>query len=176
LSAAHTYTAAGAYSIRVKVSRGSAFGSSTFSPLVVFDPAAGFVTGGGWFNSPLGAFPTNPSFTGKVQFETSVKYESGAATPTGMTKVGLPGMDFSATKFSWLSITGTRAQAGGTGTINGAGRYGFLLSGTDGKLEGEKQPDRLRVKIWDQASGRIIYDGQAGAPDGAAPALALGGG
>ncbi|PYS82053.1 MAG: hypothetical protein DMF67_14330 [Acidobacteria bacterium] len=104
-----------------------------------------------------------------MQFETSVKYESGATTPTGMTKVSLPGMDFSATKFSWLSITGTRAQVGGTGTINGTGLYGFLLTGSDGKLDGKKLPDRLRVKIWDQATGQIIYDGQAGAPDSAAP-------
>jgi CSLREA domain-containing protein len=176
LSAAHTYAAAGAYSVKVKVSRGSAFGSSTFSPLVVFDPAAGFLTGGGWFNSPLGALPTNPAFTGKVTFETSVKYESGANVPTGMTKVGLPGMDFSATKFNWLSVTGTKAQAGGTGTINGAGLYGFVLTGSDGKPDGKGQPDRLRVKIWELASGRVIYDGQAGAPDNAPPVLALGGG
>jgi hypothetical protein len=39
----------------------------------------------------------------------------------GMTKVSLPGMSFTASGFSWLSITGSKAQAGGTGTINGAG-------------------------------------------------------
>ena len=176
LTSLHKYAAAGTYSIKVKVSRGSTFGTNTFSPVVVFDAGAGFLTGGGWFNSPLGAFPASPSFTGKVQFETSIKYENGASTPTGMTKVSLPGMSFTASRFSWLSVMGTKVQAGGTGTINGAGSYGFLLTGIDGKLDGKMQPDKLRVKIWNQSTGQIIYDNQMSAVNDASPVLVLGGG
>jgi hypothetical protein len=36
--------AAGTYSVKVKLSRGDTFGTNTFSPLVVFNPAAGFLT------------------------------------------------------------------------------------------------------------------------------------
>lgn len=174
LTSTHAYTVAGTYSIKVKVSRGSSFGSSTFAPVVIYDPSAGFLTGGGWFNSPLGASVANPGFSGKVNFETSVKYDAGV--PQGMTKVSLPGINFSATSFSWLSIVGSQVQVGGIGTNNGSGNYGFLLSGIDGKLNGKKMPDKIRVKIWNRANGQVIYDSQLEAADSVAPVLVLGGG
>ncbi len=33
---------------------------------VVYDPSAGFVTGGGWINSLTGAYMANPNLTGKA--------------------------------------------------------------------------------------------------------------
>ena len=36
--------------------------------VVVYDPSAGFVTGGGWINSPTGAYTANPSLAGKANF------------------------------------------------------------------------------------------------------------
>ncbi|HBB88300.1 MAG TPA: hypothetical protein DC047_11850 [Blastocatellia bacterium] len=176
LTGVHSYTAAGTYAITVRVSRGDKFGTSTFSPLVVFDASVGFLTGGGWFNSPLGALPAQPGFTGKVQFESSVKYEPGTVTPTGLTKVSLPSREFRSTSFSSLSITGSRVLVFGTGTINGSGSYRFLLSGIDGKLEGKKLSDKLRVRIWNPAGGAVIYDSQLDAMDGAAATVVLGGG
>ncbi len=35
---------------------------------VVYDADAGFVTGGGWFNSPKGAYTPDTSLTGKATF------------------------------------------------------------------------------------------------------------
>jgi hypothetical protein len=176
LTSTHTYTVAGSFAIKVKVSRGSSFGSSTFSPLVVFDPNAGSLTGGGWFNSPLGAFPANPSFIGKIHFDADVKFEKKTTQLKGSAKVSLPGADFKLTTFSWLSIIGSRVQTAGTGTLNGASGYGFLLTGIDGKIDGKKLPDKVRIKIWKQSTGQIIYDSQMDAPDSAAAALVLGGG
>ncbi|MDX6557826.1 MAG: hypothetical protein QOF72_875, partial [Blastocatellia bacterium] len=176
LTSTHTYSAAGAYTIKVKVARGSSFGTSTFSSVVVFDPNAGSMNSDGWFNSPLGAFPTNPSFAGKVHFESNAAYDKQTKLLSGKMKVDLPGMNFNGTGFAYLSITGSRIQMSGSGTINGAGSYVFLLSGIDGKVDGKKLPDKVRIKIVDSASGRIVYDGLMGAADNAAPTLVLGGG
>lgn len=52
--------------------------------------------------------------------------------------------------YDWLVVAGSKAQFKGTGTINGAGNYGFLLIAIDGT------PDRFRMKIWDKATDYVI--------------------
>jgi hypothetical protein len=32
---------------------------------VIYDPSGGFVTGGGWINSPLNAYAADPTLTAK---------------------------------------------------------------------------------------------------------------
>jgi hypothetical protein len=46
----------------------------------------------------------------------------------------------------------------------------------DGKAEGRHAPDKFRIKIWDSATGAVVYDSQPGAADDAKPTTALGGG
>ncbi|MGH7676864.1 MAG: PKD domain-containing protein, partial [Gemmatimonadaceae bacterium] len=46
--------------------------------IVVFDPAAGHVTGGGWIQSPAGAYDADPSLAGKATFGFVAKYQPGA--------------------------------------------------------------------------------------------------
>lgn len=53
---------------------------------MVYDPAAGFVTGGGWINSPAGAYSANTDLTGKATFGFVSKYQNGATVPTGNTE------------------------------------------------------------------------------------------
>ncbi|NIO45718.1 MAG: hypothetical protein GTN77_02725 [Planctomycetales bacterium] len=62
------------------------------------------------------------------------------------------------------------------GTINGAGEYGFLLTASDGQVNGGGGADKFRIKIWDRVTDQIIYDNQMGAADAADPATAVGGG
>jgi hypothetical protein len=176
LAATHAYSTANTYAIAVKVSRGSSFGTSTFSPVVVFDPNGGSMNADGWFNAPLGSYPATPSFAGKVQFQADAKYDNKTNLLKGSLKVNLPGKDFKATSLAWLTINGSKLQLGGVGTIDNFGSCGFLLTGIDGKIDGKKLPDKVRIKIWEQATGRTIYDSQAGAGDSAAPTLVLGGG
>jgi len=60
-----------------------------------------------------------------------------------------------------LIIAGTRAQIRGEGTIAGdATAYAFLLTATS-----EGGTDALRIKIWDQGSGTVLYDNVRGASD-----------
>jgi hypothetical protein len=65
-------------------------------------------------------------------------------------------MSFKSTSYDWLVVPGNnRAQYKGSGTINGAGNYGFMLTLYDGGNSG----DTFRIKIWDKdASNAIVYD------------------
>src|SRR6185369_4609371 len=84
-SATHTYPAAGVNTVTVTVKdddTGSA--SQTFQFIVIYDPNAGFVTGGGWINQPTtGAFPALP---GKANFGFVSKYKKGSNVPDGETE------------------------------------------------------------------------------------------
>ena len=81
-----------------------------------------------------------------------------------------------ATHLSWLTINGSTVGLSGDGTVDNAGDFGFLLTGIDGKIGTTKVPDKARVKIWNRATGAIIYDSQMNAADSAAPAIVLSGG
>jgi hypothetical protein len=75
-----------------------------------------------------------------------------------------------------LVVAGARAQFKGEGTINGGGRYGFMLTAIDGQVNGGGV-DKFRIKIWDKNNGAItVYDNQMGASDNSNPTTALGGG
>jgi hypothetical protein len=84
---------------------------------------------------------------------------------------------FQSTAYQWLVISGAKAQYKGTGTVNSAGNYGFILTAIDGALLGKGVPDKFRLKIWDNSNnGAIIYDNQMGASDTTDPTTVLGGG
>jgi hypothetical protein len=43
--------------------------------------------------------------------------------------------------------------------------YAFLLTCTDGKLSGGGGVDKFRIKVWNKATGAIVYDNKLGASD-----------
>jgi PKD repeat protein len=176
ISAAHVYTTPGIYTITLAVSDDDGgTGTSIFQYVVVYDPEGGFATGGGTVYSPAGAMPSNPSAEGPAHFAFVSKYQKGANVPTGTTsfrfKAG--GLVFDATEYQWLVIAGARAQYKGKGTVNGEAGYGFFLAAIDGDEGGSPGPDRLRVKIWQLASGLMVYDNQIGAAEDALPTTAI---
>ncbi|MEK7751094.1 MAG: hypothetical protein AAB654_04200 [Acidobacteriota bacterium] len=85
-------------------------------------------------------------------------------------------LNFKSTEYEWLVISGARAQFKGSGTINGAGDYGFLLTAIDGQVSGRGGVDRFRIKIQNKSGGGVIYDNQPGKPDTGDDATELGGG
>jgi PKD repeat protein len=184
-TAAHTYAAAGVYTVTIIASDddgGSA--SRTFAYVVVYDANAGFVTGGGWIQSPAGAYIADPTATGHANLSFVVRYERGAATPTGQTQFNLQAgsFRFESTSFDWLVIAGARVQYKGGGTVNDVAGYGFLVTAVDGKINGGGGVDKFRIKVWRTATATtpetLVYDNVLGAPDtmnGANP-QAIGGG
>jgi hypothetical protein len=147
--------------------------------VAVYDPSGGFVTGGGWIDSPEGAYTADPTLTGKATFGFVSKYKKGATTPTGQTQFQFKVADvnFHSDVYDWLVVAGARAQYKGTGTVNGIGNFGFMLTAIDEKLTPSTDVDLFRIKIWDKDDGdAIVYDNQLGDGDDAAPTAAVRGG
>ncbi len=176
--AEHVYASAGVYRISVTIS--DAFGSDSQSVefIVVYDPDGGFVTGGGFIQSPAGAYPADPTRSGKATFGFVSKYKKGAGIPSGQTQFQFKAGDlnFHSTAYEWLVIAGARAQYKGAGIINNAGDYSFLLTAIDGQQNGGGGTDRFRIKLWDRATGEIVFDNQNGESEDSAPNTELSGG
>jgi alpha-tubulin suppressor-like RCC1 family protein len=168
VAGSYTYTAPGVYRINISVTDAGKTGSRSSALdipayIVVYDPSAGFVTGGGWINSPAGAYAADHSLSGKATFGFVSRYQKGATIPSGKTEFQFhaAGMDFKSSAYDWLVISGAKAQYKGVGTLNGVSGYKFLLTATDGQISGGGGVDKLRIKITD-ASDNIVYDNVGG--------------
>lgn len=187
----HTYNSSGLYSVTVTLT--DACGATAlyvYEYIVVYDPKGGFVTGGGWFISPLGAYIQNPGTTGKASFNFVSKYKKRGTVPEGETEFRFKAgdLEFESEDYEWLVVDGNTAIFKGFGEVNGHSGYGILISVVDDNKDDDddnddnkkpskpsKKSDRIRVKIWD-ASGSVVYDTQLGSSEDAEAATKLGGG
>jgi parallel beta-helix repeat protein len=133
--------------------------------LVVYDASAGFVTGGGWIDSPAGACRLTivcETAMGKANFGFVSKYKKGATVPSGDTEFQFKAgnLNFRSNVYQWLVVAGALAQFKGWGTINGEGSYEFMLTAIDGQITGGRGVDRFRIKIWENNEDSIVYDNQ----------------
>jgi hypothetical protein len=146
--------------------------------LVVYDPGAGFVTGGGWIDSPKGAYPADPTLTGKATFGFVCKYLKHHEVPVGQTAFVFRvfRLNFYSTSYDWLVVARPRAWYMGEGRVTGVGKCRFMVSLIDGDLPGGDGIDRFRIRIWNPATGAVIYDNQPGAADFADPTTPVAGG
>jgi hypothetical protein len=139
--------------------------------IVIFDPAAGFVTGGGWIMSPAGACQLTAACatqTGKANFGFVSKYKKGLNTPEGQTEFQFQAGDInfhsSAYDYGSLVVSGFKAQYRGTGDINGVPGYKFVLTAYDGNMPGGGGFDKFRIKIT-TSGGAVVYDNRIGVSD-----------
>jgi uncharacterized delta-60 repeat protein len=187
-SGSHSYSEPGVYSISLTVTDpdGDAVpnqGVGIFQYAVVYDPDGGFVTGGGWINSPAGAFTADPNLTGKATFGFVAKYKKGKTLPEGNTEFHFKAGDLrfqSNGDYMWLVVSGSghKATYKGTGTVNGSGNYGFMVTAIDAANTNSSDDDLFRIKIWNKDAGDgVIYDNHCGSSgEDADPCTALGGG
>ncbi|MEW5990797.1 MAG: hypothetical protein AB1736_05550 [Chloroflexota bacterium] len=179
ITADHAYSVAGVYVLTCAVSDvNGGTQSRDYRYVVVYDPGAGFVTGGGWIISPVGAYSVDVTLTGRANFGFVSKYHKGATTPSGQTEFQFQvgNLNFHSETYQWLVIAGARAQYKGTGAINGQAGYGFLLTAIDGRELGGGASDRFRIKIWDLETGAVVYDNQPTADETSDASTDLGGG
>ncbi|MFN2250783.1 MAG: Ig-like domain-containing protein, partial [Anaerolineae bacterium] len=181
-SATLAYDAPGVYLITATVTDkdGGAATISATAFAVIYDAEGGFVTGGGWITSPPGAYVAEPTLTGKATFGFVSKYKQGASTPEGNTEFQFKAGDlnFHASDYQWLVIAGKdKAKYKGTGTINGVGRFGFMLTAKDGDAADPVTADTFRIKIWDEDDGdALVYDNKIDSDDDSYDGTELGGG
>lgn len=162
-----TPAAPGVYTVAVTITDDDGGTRTNSLLIVVYDPDGGFVTGGGWIMTQAGSYVADPSLSGRANFGFVSKYHKGASVPEGQTEFQFQqaGLNFHSEAYQWLVVAGHKAQYKGTGTINGQTGYTFLITVTDGDLLAKGEPDRFRIKIWNSASGGLIYDNARGSSD-----------
>ncbi|NGY38052.1 T9SS type A sorting domain-containing protein, partial [Flavobacterium sp. XN-5] len=165
----------GVYKVTATVGSGC---SSSEAYIPVYDPNGSFVTGGGWINSPAGAYIANPSLIGKANFGFNAKYKKGNNQVEGNTEFQFKAGDlnFKSTlhESGSLVISGKKATYRGDGTINGVGGFKFTLAAIDGDWNNGIAPDQFRIKIW--GNNGVVYDNGLGAYDNSDASTVLGGG
>ncbi len=138
---------------------------------VASTPGSGWITGGGWVSVDPGA----RGAAGRAFISIVCKPDKSARNchvcpPIGEATLQAAGLKLKAKNFCWLAIEGNRAWCEGVATTHDGSAYGFLVAVAAG------QTDRVRLKIWEQAGGTVVFDTQPGASDLAAPSVELGGG
>ncbi|HEY9246542.1 MAG TPA: PKD domain-containing protein [Candidatus Methanoperedens sp.] len=85
----HIYNTPGVYTANLKVVDDDNGEDSEYMShyVVIYDPTGGFVTGGGWIESPAGAYLSDPSLEGRVNFGFVSKYKPGTTVPTGQAEI-----------------------------------------------------------------------------------------
>jgi PKD repeat protein len=158
----HVYSTPGVYPVTITVTDNhNAAAEAVYNYVVVYEPGAGFVTGGGWIDSPAGAYLPDETVAGRANFGFVARYDKKTELPQGNTEFMFEAGDlnFRSSSYQWLVVNKneSRAQFKGTGTINGAGDYMFMLRAVDGA------PDTFWIRIWEETddSEIVIYDNGA---------------
>jgi PKD repeat protein len=176
VTGSHIFAKPGIYSITLTVTDSGSLKTVVTRDVVAYDFSSGFITGAGWFNSPLGAYTNDRTFAGRAHFAIQSRYDRNASVPIGKTIFRLQAANFvfESQSYEWLVINGNRATYQGTGTVNGQGKYQFSVTAYDAGNNGRKSDrrnngngrDTITIKIWlhNDASGTdtIIYDNQSG--------------
>ncbi|MGB6680871.1 MAG: post-COAP-1 domain-containing protein, partial [Candidatus Bathyarchaeia archaeon] len=137
-------TTSGVYTLTITATDDAGNVAEESRMFVVYDPTAGFVTGGGWI-IPEPEFGDNHANFGFV-----AKYKKGTDTPDGNLEFQYQYRDINlkSTEINWLAIPANSAMFQGTATINGEGLYTFRVDATDGDLTGG-QLDHFKIKVWE---------------------------
>ena len=126
------FTKAGVFTVKVIGSDDDGGVNSVLVVIVVFDPDFE-INGKGSIKSPAGALVAKPFRTGKAEFESHANNDKHQNTPTGDVdfefKVG--DFAFESRSLEYLVVAGNKAQVKGTGKVNNAGNFGFLMTVAD---------------------------------------------
>jgi len=175
VSGFHTYSTPGVYGIALDLLGGEELvGSAAHTPIFVYRPGDGQVNAKGSFESPAGAYPGDPRATGRAEIDFGSRYRSGSTVPDGKAtfRFDAKNLRFKADSQEWLLINNGLVILQGRGTIDRKGAYRFRFTVTDGETAGTGT-DRVRVQIWTESTGGVVYDSQRGDPDDAQPRTRL---
>ncbi|PYR92017.1 MAG: hypothetical protein DMF84_14655, partial [Acidobacteria bacterium] len=176
VTGSHSYTAAKLYTVTLTVKdAATASATSAFQYVAVIDLLAGYETGSGSINSPAGSYTANPSLAGTAgisQFTAKYGIDGtlGAITNTFRFSYSAGGFAFSSLSMKWLVISGNKSWLKGEGSASGVTDPCYFLVSI---VDNTTTLDKVRVKIWNKVTGKIIYDNQKDGVGVSAPDDAL---
>jgi hypothetical protein len=150
-TASHTYSAAGVYRVRVTISDGDLSDSAGYEFVVVYDPSAGFVTGGGWILYDETSCPVLcDGSAGRADFGFVSKYQKGKTVPGGDTRFQFHagGLVFESTSYEWVGGLGGSRAVQGRGTAQRSGRLRLSRRSGPPALTSSKAPSSNVVWPW----------------------------
>ncbi len=180
-AATHTYAATGFYAVSATVTDDDGGSVSTGTQtLVVYNPTGGTLSGSGFL---LGANGAKTYLSGNISY-------TGGTTPTGtFTITGNDAANLTASAFDYLVVNGITATLKGSGTLTDGTPVTFLVRGLDSNrqdmrdrglstdlAQGLPNQDYARIKVWNSATGAVVFDSQPGAADSATPTEMVRGG
>src|SRR5262249_50183684 len=117
----HVYATAGIYQVTLTVTDqlGASVKATVFQDVVVYDPAAGSVTGRGRILSTPGTVANNPALTGKATFKLTARYAANDSVLSGqlVLKLKAAHLIFQSSELDWLVISGGTISIQGSGTL-----------------------------------------------------------
>jgi photosystem II stability/assembly factor-like uncharacterized protein len=135
-------------------------------------PATRYTLGPGWITVAAGSYPLNPTLEGKLSFDFSSLTK--ASTPEALISFSTGKLEFNASKYERVDISGAKAQFEGVGKINGDDGYRFILTVIDGQAASGGGVDKFRIKIWSDNTGEVVFDNQMGDSNDAEPTTRVG--
>ena len=177
VSGQHVFRVPGIHTVRLTVTD-SAGRRTTVGKTVTIAGTGAYVAGDGWFMSPAGASRLAPNRSGIATFAFTLPGTQDAARLPGQSGVefSAAGLRFHGTAIDTVATQDGRLQYRGSGNVNGAPGYRFLLSAAPGGTT------NLRIRIWHEAPGTgadiVDYDNALdprATADGVAGAVVKGG-
>jgi hypothetical protein len=132
---------------------------------------AGYETGSGSINSPAGSYTANSSLAGTAAISAfTAKYGAdgtlGAITNMFRFSYAAAGFSFSSLSMKWLVISGNKSWLKGEGSASGVTDPCYFLVSV---VDNTTTLDKVRVKIWNKVTGKVIYDNQKDTAGNSAP-------
>ena len=178
LSLSHVYNAGGDYTVCVFVTDKDGGRSATAQVVISVvggghtKPADVSVLGVGAFDDPR----TPDKARGKDRDKMKVKFNVFAHSHDGSVgrdaklDVRTSKLTFHARTFDVLDVNDPQVLVRGEGRIDGdSRRYGYLVSAIDGDRRRERQRDFVRIRMWNMATGQVVFDSEPGARDNTPP-------
>lgn len=178
ISGNHVYGEAGLYNVTLTIEDACGLtDTEVFSYVVIYNPCNGFLTGGGYINSPVGAYASKLSATGKANYGFEAKYNDKDGGPKGQFEFELKDSKFKVKSSSveWLMINYDQAIMKGDAKVNESSGYHFIVSIIDGGIAAKNGTDYFRLIVWDD-SNNVIYDNQNGDVDAVRASIPIGNG
>jgi len=151
-SASHSYASPGIFSATATITDRCGNTATESLVVVIYDPAAGFTTGGGWFVPDAESFVDGINVTdtvSKANFGFVVKYRQGASNPDGHLEFRYKAgdIDLKSAGMDWMVVqSATKVRFKGLATINGEGPYTFKVTAEDNGEPGTN--DTFQIEIW----------------------------